>query len=255
MILTLLRRGLRAGEVAGLSLDDIGWRSAEIVVRGRGGRAGRLPLVAGVGEAIAAYLGQGRPRAALRQVFLRALAPITVLGRGGVSDIVLRACARAGIAPVRARRLRHTVACQMVAAGVSLPEIAEILRHSGRWPAAACARVDLERLRRLPFPGQEAREGDRLPPARHGLPAATPLARLQARAVRPGAPAARLLPGSVRRRGTHGTAGHLLGRASRACSRSSSRRPANPEDIMADHGLTTTVATARVVTAVTSWGL
>ena len=47
----------------------------------------------------------------------------------------------------------------MVAAGVSLPEIGEILRHSGRWSTAAYARVDLERLRQiaLPWPGGEGR--------------------------------------------------------------------------------------------------
>lgn len=159
VILTLLRLGLRAGEVAALSLDDIDWRSSEIVVRGKGGRADRLPLVAEIGGAIAAYLRQGRPRTALRQVFLRALAPVAALGRNGVSDIVLRACVRAGIAPVRAHRLRHTVACQMVAAGVSLPEIGEVLRHSGRWSTAAYARVDLERLRQiaLPWPAGERR--------------------------------------------------------------------------------------------------
>ena len=159
VIMTLLRLGLRASEVAGLTLDDIDWRSAEIVVRGKGDRADRLPLVADVGEAIAAYLRQGRPETALRQVFLRALAPVAALGRGGVSDIVLRACARAGIAPVRAHRLRHTLACQMVAAGVSLPEIGQVLRHSGRWSTAAYARVDLEHLRQiaLPWPGGEGR--------------------------------------------------------------------------------------------------
>ncbi len=120
MILTLLRLGLRAGEVAGLCLDDIDWRSGELVVCGKAARADRLPLVADVGEAIAAYLRHGRPAATRREVFLRAVAPVAPLGRGGVSDIVLRACARAGIAPVRAHRLRRTVACEMVAAGVSL---------------------------------------------------------------------------------------------------------------------------------------
>ena len=159
VLLTLVRLGLRAGEVAALSLDDIDWRSAEIVVHGKGGRADRLPLVAEIGEAIASYLRQGRPRTALREVFLRALAPVSALGRGGVSDIVLRACARAGIAPVRAHRLRHTVACEMVAAGVPLPEIGEILRHSGRWSTATYARIDVERLRQiaLPWPGGEGR--------------------------------------------------------------------------------------------------
>jgi integrase len=157
VIVTLLRRGLRAGELAGLCLEDIGWRSGELVVRGKAGRAGRLPLVACVGGAIAAYLRHGRPATDRREVFLRALAPVAPLGRGGVSDIVLRACARAGIAPVRAHRLRRTVACEMVAAGVSLPEIAEVLRHSGRWSTATCARVDVGQLRQLalPWPGGE----------------------------------------------------------------------------------------------------
>jgi integrase len=99
VILTLMRLGLRAAEVAALSLHDIDWRSGEIVMRAKGGRAGRLPLVADIGEAIASYLRQGRPRTTLREVFLRTLAPIAALGRGGVSDIVLRACVRAGIAP------------------------------------------------------------------------------------------------------------------------------------------------------------
>src|SRR5207253_10388655 len=39
----LARPGLRAGEVAGLSLEDIDWRAGEIVVRGKGGRSERLP--------------------------------------------------------------------------------------------------------------------------------------------------------------------------------------------------------------------
>ena len=45
-ILVLLSRlGLRAGEVAALTLDDIDWRNGEIVIRGKGGRRERLPLI------------------------------------------------------------------------------------------------------------------------------------------------------------------------------------------------------------------
>ncbi len=36
---------------------------------------------------------------------------------------------RAGVTPVGAHRLRHTLACDMVRAGVSLPEIGQVLRH------------------------------------------------------------------------------------------------------------------------------
>ena len=51
VLLLLSRMGLRAGEVAGLGLDDTGWRRGEITVRGKGGRRDRLPLPADVGTA------------------------------------------------------------------------------------------------------------------------------------------------------------------------------------------------------------
>src|SRR5436190_528685 len=44
-ILTVLSRlGLRAGEVAGLQLDDLDWAHGELVVRGKGHRTERLPM-------------------------------------------------------------------------------------------------------------------------------------------------------------------------------------------------------------------
>ena len=44
MLTLLARLGLRAGEVAGLMLDDIDWRAGEIMVTGKGRRSERLPL-------------------------------------------------------------------------------------------------------------------------------------------------------------------------------------------------------------------
>ena len=76
-ILTLLLRlGLRAGEVAGLRLEDLDWRAGELVVVGKGRRSERLPLPVDVGEAITGYLRDGRPDSALgRTVFIRVKAP------------------------------------------------------------------------------------------------------------------------------------------------------------------------------------
>ena len=155
VVVTLLRLGLRASEVAGLQLDDIDWRSGEIEVRGKGGRTDRLPLPADVGEAIAGYLQRGRPATSSRAVFQRSLAPMGALGRGGVSCIVRRACRRAGMAEVGAHRLRHTVACEMVTAGVPLAEIGQVLRHRSLSATAIYARVDIEQLRSVaqPWPG------------------------------------------------------------------------------------------------------
>lgn len=159
VLVVLLRLGLRAGEVAGLVLDDVDWRAGEIVVRGKGGREDRLPLPVDVGEAITGYLQRGRPKTTRRELFLRVLAPLGPLGRGGVSSIVRRACGRAGIAPVGAHRLRHTLACSLVAANAGLVEIGEVLRHRGVTSTAIYARVDVEALRSLaqPWPGGEAR--------------------------------------------------------------------------------------------------
>jgi len=149
LIVTLLRLGLRAGEVAALRLEDLDWRAGEIVVHGKGRRDERLPLPADVGEAIAAYLRRGRPKTTRRELFLSATAPIAALGRGGVSSIVRRACVRAGVAPVGAHRLRHTLACEMVRAGVPLAEIGQVLRHRGLTSTAIYAGVDLDGLRPL----------------------------------------------------------------------------------------------------------
>ena len=84
-ILTLLARmGLRAGEVAGLCVDDIDWRLGEITVRGKGNRRDRLPLPADAGEAVAGWLRHGRPATALdRSVFIRIKAPHRGLTSGG----------------------------------------------------------------------------------------------------------------------------------------------------------------------------
>ena len=159
VLVTLLRLGLRAGEVAGLVLEDIDWRAAQIVVHGKNRRVDRLPLPVDVGEAITGYLRRGRPATTGREVFVRALAPVTGLGRGAVSSIVRRACVRAGLPAVGAHRLRHTAACQMVDAGVPLTEIGQVLRHRSTSSTAIYARLDVEALRVLaqPWPGSVPR--------------------------------------------------------------------------------------------------
>ena len=156
ILLVLLRLGLRAGEVGGLCLQDFDWRAGEVTVHGKGGRVHRLPLPTDVGEAIVAYLRRGRPNgAARREAFLRVVAPTGPLGTNGISRVVRCACSRAGVPMVRAHRLRHTLACQMVEVGVALPEIALVLRHSSLSSSVEYARVDIQALRAVaqPWPG------------------------------------------------------------------------------------------------------
>jgi integrase/recombinase XerD len=158
MIITLLRLGLRRGELARLTLDDIEWRAGELVVRGKG-REDRLPLPADVGEAIAAYLKCGRPASDPRELFLRARAPYTPIDPSTVASTVRRACRRAGIPEVGSHRLRHTTACEMVSAGVPIARIGQVLRHQSLQTTAIYARVDVEQLRQLAAPWPTAGTG------------------------------------------------------------------------------------------------
>ena len=157
IVLMLLRLGLRSAEVASLTLDDLDWRVGAVLVHGKGDREEQLPLPTDVGEAIVSYLQQGRPATTARALFVRRRAPIGALGRGGVSAIVRRASIRAGMAGIGAHRLRHTLACDMVTAGVPLPEIGQVLRHRSLISTANYARVDLPALRGLaqPWPGAD----------------------------------------------------------------------------------------------------
>ncbi len=152
-ILTVLSRlGLRASEVAELTLDDLDWVSGEITVRGKGGRSDQLPLPADVGRAIAAYCRRGRPNTTRRVLFLQCRAPYGPLTYHAVGQIVMAACRRADLPEVRAHRLRHASACSMRRAGAPLLEIGQVLRH--RWAAttAIYAKDDLESLAGLARP-------------------------------------------------------------------------------------------------------
>lgn len=158
-ILALLTRlGLRAGEVAALELDDLDWPAGEISVHGKGNRRERLPLPVDVGEALVAYLHGGRPRVQCRTVFLRLNAPITGLTVSGVTMVVYRACARAGLPRAGAHRLRHSAATAMLAGGGTLAEVGQVLRHVRLETTAIYAKADRVALRALarPWPGGAA---------------------------------------------------------------------------------------------------
>jgi site-specific recombinase XerD len=150
VVLLLARLGLRAGEVAGLRLEDIDWHQGEILIRGKGSTEERLPLPVDVGDAVADYLAHARPADAMhREVFCALSAPRRRLTSPSVWILVTRACTRAGIDPFGPHKLRHGLAEQMVAAEVSLAAIGQVLRHVDPATTANYARVDVARLRTL----------------------------------------------------------------------------------------------------------
>ena len=158
VLVLLARLGLRAGEVAALSVDDVDWRAGEIDVTGKGGRRERLPLPHDVGQAIADYCRRGRRRGGCRGLFLRVNAPYSSLSASGISELVARACARAGLPRMGAHRLRHAAATAMRRAGAPLFEIGEVLRHRRVVSTAHYARDDRDALAVVarPWPGGAA---------------------------------------------------------------------------------------------------
>ena len=152
VVITLSRLGLRAGEAAGLTLDDIDWAAGRLTVVGKGQRRLTLPLPADVGQALVAWLRVRPEDAQDRAVFVRLRAPVRKLTSAGISDIIVHLAERAGLGVMHAHRLRHTAAMNVIAAGGTLTEARELLGHSRADSTHVYARTDLASLRALVVP-------------------------------------------------------------------------------------------------------
>jgi site-specific recombinase XerD len=153
ILLLLARLGLRANEIATMSLDDIDWQTGQLMVRGKGRRRSQMPLPTEVGTALADYLQNGRPVSSnSRRVFLRELAPrIGFSTASNVSMIAKCALIRAGIDVPRpgSHLFRHSLATHLLRAGATLTDIGQVLRHEAADTTRIYAKVDVAALRAL----------------------------------------------------------------------------------------------------------
>lgn len=159
ILLLLARLGLRSGDIVYMKLDDIDWDKGCLRVRGKGRRECFMPMPPDVGEAIAAYLRDGRPASTDRRLFLRLIAPFRGLSLShSTGSVVKNALAHAGVDTPRkgAHQFRHALAVRMMEQGASLPEIGEVLRHRSPRATAIYARVGIDALRDLvvAWPGE-----------------------------------------------------------------------------------------------------
>lgn len=152
VIVMLARLGVRVGEIAGLTLEDISWRESTLRVVGKGGRVLILPMPVDVGETLVEYLRIRSAEPGERGVFIRSLPPFKALNRVGITEIIYKHARIAGLTGIYAHRLRHTVATQVMAEGGSLREVQELLGHSRLASSLTYARVDMATLRPLAPP-------------------------------------------------------------------------------------------------------
>ncbi len=161
ILLLLARLGLRAGDVVQLRFSDVDWKEGVIRVSGKGRRETVLPLSQEVGDALAAYIKDHRPQADTDAVFVRSCAPYRAFTDStSISIIVARAMRRVGIncsKPGAAHVLRHSVATSMLRGGVSLQEIAAVLRHRSLLTTEVYAKVDVVTLREIAQPWPEVK--------------------------------------------------------------------------------------------------
>lgn len=157
MLLLMARLGLRAPEVIAIQLDDVDWRSGELLVRGKGQRHDRLPIPPDVGEAIIRYLREERTSTTTRTLFVTHRAPNRPFKDSQVINAILKeAFAATGVKPptpyVGSHVLRHSLATNMLRAGVSLEEIGDLLRHRSRATTMLYAKLNTDGLRSIAQP-------------------------------------------------------------------------------------------------------
>ena len=161
IILMLARLGLRANEVATLTLDDIDWRTGTMRIYAKGRQYTRMPMTVEIGAALVAILRHDRLGSSSRHVFLRILAPHRGFASGrAVTMIAKAALERAGIrgfAHQGAHLFRHSLATELLGAGATLSQIGQLLRHEHHDTTRIYAKVDIEALRAMSvsWPGGE----------------------------------------------------------------------------------------------------
>jgi site-specific recombinase XerD len=152
ILLLLVTYGLRAREVAALTLDDLDWRHDRLRVPERkAGHSTAYPLSPVVGQAIVDYLQNGRPQTTDRHVFFRAVAPQHSITEAAVSSRAARYLHKIGITVPRAgsHTLRHTCVQRLVDAEFDLKVIGDYVGHRSTASTEIYSKVAIEALREI----------------------------------------------------------------------------------------------------------
>lgn len=124
VVLTVYASGLRASEVAGLSIYDISENT--IRVKGKGGKERIVPIASLALQAIDIYLKERDDPSAY--LFIKRKKP---LGRDGILKMIKKIASKSGLDKnVYTHLLRHSFATHLLEGGADLRTIQELLGHS-----------------------------------------------------------------------------------------------------------------------------
>jgi len=144
--------GLRPGEVVALRLDSIDWeRELLHVYQSKTRSRLTLPLAKHTLRLLRDYLRNGRAGGArdTSMLFLRSRCPWISLERTAVGDIFRKRMREAGLPDCAKHvyRLRHTFAMRLLARGVGMKAIGDVLGHHSFFGTSAYLRLDVAMLR------------------------------------------------------------------------------------------------------------
>lgn len=150
MLLLLVAYGLRAREVAALTLDDLDWKRERFRVPERkAGHSTVFPLSPVVGAALIDYVRDARPRSSERRVFLKLLPPFRGVRPHVVSARAALALRRADVAVRRggSHTFRHTCVQRLVDAEFPFKVIGDYVGHRSPDSTRIYGKVAVEALR------------------------------------------------------------------------------------------------------------
>lgn len=159
MLLLLVTYGLRAHEVARLTLDDVDWPRERVrIAERKAGHWTTYPLATVIAEALIAYLKRGRPTTSDRHLFFRTVGPRAPITSAAIAASVGHYLRMAGIPVHRAgsHTLRHTCVQRLVDAEFAPKVIGDYVGHRSVASTAVYAKIALHALRDVALGDGEA---------------------------------------------------------------------------------------------------
>jgi integrase len=158
IVLLGLLVGLRACDIISLGLGDIDWRMDTIsIVQQKTNNPLVLPLIAKIGNAIAAYITDERPGSTSDRVFLRKMRPYTPLTSSAVVYMIVKRALDSAKIEIAGRTcgtrlLRHNAASALLRSGFPIPTIAAVLGQADPMSADTYISTDMDRMVKCVLP-------------------------------------------------------------------------------------------------------
>ena len=148
------RLGLRVSDIRTMTFENLRWGAHEIrIIQKKTKKETALPLSDEVGWAIIDYLKNGRPTADSNNIFVRHRAPYTPFGpTNSLGAIIGKYFRRANVRIPEGKKhgmhtLRHSLASNMLAAGIALPVLSGVFDHADSKTTMQYLKVDISQLR------------------------------------------------------------------------------------------------------------